>query len=55
MQISLQKVDHVLCGGKADLMITSSPYGDHRTTVAYGQFSRRLGYWTEPPSEQVRA
>jgi len=24
---------------KADIVITSPPYGDHRTTVAYGQFS----------------
>lgn len=24
----------------ADIVITSPPYGDHRTTVAYGQFSR---------------
>ncbi|QCS43879.1 DNA methyltransferase [Natrinema versiforme] len=25
---------------KADIVITSPPYGDHRTTVAYGQFSQ---------------
>jgi len=26
----------------ADIVITSPPYGDHKTTVAYGQFSRDL-------------
>ncbi|MBC7328373.1 site-specific DNA-methyltransferase [bacterium] len=28
-----------------DLVITSPPYGDSRTTVAYGQFSRLSLYW----------
>lgn len=28
-----------------DLVITSPPYGDSRTTVAYGQFSRLPLYW----------
>jgi len=31
--------------GKADLIITSPPYGDSRTTVAYGQFSRLSSQW----------
>lgn len=30
---------------KADLIITSPPYGDSRTTVAYGQFSRLSSQW----------
>ena len=29
----------------ADLIITSPPYGDSRTTVAYGQFSRLSSQW----------
>ncbi|MGA2668013.1 MAG: DNA methyltransferase [Ignavibacteria bacterium] len=29
----------------ADLVITSPPYGDSRTTVAYGQFSRLSNQW----------
>ena len=30
-----------------DLMITSPPYGDSRTTVAYGQFSRLSLQWLD--------
>lgn len=32
---------------KFDLMITSPPYGDSRTTVAYGQFSRLSLQWLD--------
>ncbi len=32
---------------KMDLMITSPPYGDSRTTVAYGQFSRLSLQWLD--------
>ncbi|WP_020375227.1 hypothetical protein [Sulfobacillus thermosulfidooxidans] len=31
--------------GSVDLMLTSPPYGDSRTTVAYGQFSRLSLQW----------
>lgn len=37
---------------KFDLVLTSPPYGDSRTTVAYGQFSRLSSQWldfTEAP------
>ena len=34
-------------GEKMDLMITSPPYGDSRTTVAYGQFSRLSLQWLD--------
>ena len=30
-----------------DLILTSPPYGDSRTTVAYGQFSRLSAQWTD--------
>ena len=30
-----------------DLVITSPPYGDSRTTVAYGQFSRLANQWLD--------
>jgi len=30
-----------------DLVITSPPYGDSRTTVAYGQYSRLSGQWLD--------
>lgn len=32
-----------------DLMVTSPPYGDSRTTVAYGQFSRLSLQWLDLP------
>lgn len=32
-----------------DLMLTSPPYGDSRTTVAYGQFSRLSLQWLDLP------
>lgn len=31
--------------GRADLIVTSPPYGDSHTTVAYGQFSRLSSEW----------
>ncbi len=34
-------------GNKVDLMLTSPPYGDSRTTVAYGQFSRLALQWLD--------
>ena len=37
----------LLVGKKPTLVVTSPPYGDHGTTVAYGQFSRHPGMWLE--------
>ena len=37
--------------GKVDLIVTSPPYGDSRTTVAYGQFSRYSSFWLGYPKE----
>lgn len=37
-----------------DLMVTSPPYGDSRTTVAYGQFSRLSLEWLGLPPDQAR-
>lgn len=34
-----------------DLIVTSPPYGDSRTTVAYGQFSRLSLWWLGYPEE----
>lgn len=34
-----------LGSGAADLIVTSPPYGDSHTTVAYGQFSRLSNQW----------
>jgi|FaiFalDrversion2_1042247.scaffolds.fasta_scaffold01136_2 DNA modification methylase len=36
-----------------DLIVTSPPYGDSRTTVAYGQYSRFSSLWLGLPSELV--
>ena len=33
-----------------DIVITSPPYGDSQTTVAYGQFSRLAAEWIELPN-----
>lgn len=33
--------------GSVDLVLTSPPYGDSHTTVAYGQFSRLSNFWLE--------
>jgi DNA modification methylase len=38
-----------------DLVVTSPPYGDSRTTVAYGQFSRLSLQWLGLPWERVRS
>ena len=35
----------VISPGSIDLVVTSPPYGDSRTTVAYGQFSRLSSQW----------
>lgn len=33
--------------GEVDIIVTSPPYGDSRTTVAYGQFSKLSNQWLE--------
>ncbi len=35
----------ILPKGSVDIVITSPPYGDSRTTVAYGQYSRLANQW----------
>ncbi|OFV65785.1 MAG: DNA methyltransferase [Candidatus Syntrophoarchaeum butanivorans] len=37
--------DSILPSESIDIIITSPPYGDSRTTVAYGQFSRLSNQW----------
>lgn len=41
---SAQRIDGIDCGS-VDLVVTSPPYGDSKTTVAYGQFSRLANEW----------
>jgi DNA modification methylase len=38
---------HIIGKGTVDLVITSPPYGDSRTTVAYGQYSRLSSQWLD--------
>ena len=45
--------DEVFDDGNAHLVVTSPPYGDHKTTVAYGQFSKHPGLWLELPEEKL--
>jgi len=37
--------ENILSPGVVDIVVTSPPYGDSRTTVAYGQFSRLSNQW----------
>lgn len=37
--------EDVFKGREIDIIVTSPPYGDSRTTVAYGQFSRLSNQW----------
>jgi len=43
----------ILDDNKVHLVVTSPPYGDHGTTVAYGQFSKHPGLWLELPEEKL--
>lgn len=46
--------DNKIPNNSIDLILTSPPYGDSRTTVAYGQFSRLSSQWIdlfEDPAE----
>jgi len=40
---SVEKIDK----DSIDIIVTSPPYGDSRTTVAYGQFSRLSNQWLD--------
>lgn len=42
---STKSIPNKLKNNKVDIIITSPPYGDSRTTVAYGQFSRLANQW----------
>lgn len=41
--------------GSIDLVVTSPPYGDHGTTVAYGQFSRYPAHWISLDHDAVKS
>ncbi len=42
---SISIPDNIISDESIDLIITSPPYGDSKTTVAYGQFSRLANEW----------
>ena len=42
-----------LLDNSVDLIVTSPPYGDSRTTVAYGQFSRLALQWMGYDKEKI--
>lgn len=48
------KLKHSFDDSKGQLVMTSPPYGDHKTTVAYGQFSDHIGQWLDLPLKQLR-
>ncbi|WP_202145815.1 modification methylase [Helicobacter pylori] len=43
--INISLYNHSFDGKQADVVLTSPPYGDSRTTVAYGQFSTLSNEW----------
>ena len=48
---SVYEIPHSLLAKESvDMVVTSPPYGDSRTTVAYGQFSRWAGEWFRFPN-----
>lgn len=50
-----QKIhSHILDDSKEHLVITSPPYGDHKTTVAYGEFSSHPGFWLDLDEKRLK-
>lgn len=46
--------DNILKAESIDIVVTSPPYGDSRTTVAYGQYSRLANEWLgHPQANQI--
>jgi len=43
---TVEKIEHIDIES-VDIIVTSPPYGDSRTTVAYGQFSRLANEWLD--------
>ena len=49
-----KKEKKILKNAKKHLVITSPPYGDSGTTVAYGQFSLHPGLWLDLPTKRMK-
>lgn len=47
------KIANILKENSVNLIVTSPPYGDSHTTVAYGQFSRYSLLWLGYPKENI--
>lgn len=43
---TIERIEHI-DNETVDIIVTSPPYGDSRTTVAYGQFSRLANEWLD--------
>lgn len=43
---TVERIEHIE-NESVDIIVTSPPYGDSRTTVAYGQFSRLANKWLD--------
>ncbi len=43
---TVERIEHIE-NESVDIIVTSPPYGDSRTTVAYGQFSRLANEWLD--------
>lgn len=48
-----KEAGNILTEGSVHLIVTSPPYGDSHTTVAYGQFSRHSLLWLGYPNEET--
>lgn len=47
MDFNTVEGSHAIPRNSVDIVVTSPPYGDSRTTVAYGQFSRLSNEWLD--------
>ena len=54
LALNYNKFKHLFDDSKGQLVMTSPPYGDHKTTVAYGQFSDHIGQWLDLPLKQLQ-
>lgn len=52
-KVDARYTDKIIESNSVDLIVTSPPYGDSRTTVAYGQFSRLSLQWLGLDYEEI--
>ncbi|MCX6778204.1 MAG: DNA methyltransferase [Candidatus Micrarchaeota archaeon] len=54
-KVDARYTENIIPNGSVDLIVTSPPYGDSRTTVAYGQFSRLSLQWLGLDYDEIRS